>query len=282
MPLSRQPETIIRSDLDLTLTKTNDSPAVISGNARLRDSFFLHDIADLAPGRVASPSRRPPYFSIEIQPLADWRLAVHVTGERFLKVRSTIFNGEVSANFNLQGTLKEPLALGDVRINSGLVRFPFANLKVQQGFVTLNSQDPYRPHLLVSAASEQSGYDLKLEVTGPADAPILQLSSTPPLSSEQILLMVTAGDLPREEHSLSTQQRAQTLALFVGKDLFARLGFGDEKEQRLTIHSGEQISEQGNPTYNVEYELTDRWSLVGEYDRFNAFNAGLKWRVYSK
>jgi len=162
------------------------------------------------------------------------------------------------------------------------VRFPFASLKVQQGFVTLSSQDPYRPQVLVTAAAKQYGYDIKLDVSGPADAPVLQFTSTPPLSSEQILLMVTAGELPREERSLSTQQRAQTLALFVGRDLLAKLGFGDDKEQRLTIHSGEQLSEQGRPTYNVEYGLTDRWSLVGEYDRFNAYNAGFKWRIYSK
>jgi len=207
---------------------------------------------------------------------------VQVTGERFLNVRSTIFNGEVSANLRLQGTLKEPLALGDVRVDSGLIRFPFANLRVQQGFVTLTSKDPYRPQLLVSATSKQYGYDLKMEVSGPADAPILQFTSTPPLSSEQIVLMITAGDLPRDERSLTTQQRAETLALYVGRDLLTRLGFGDEREQRLTFHSGEQLSDQGRPTYNVEYQLTPRWSLVGEYDRFNAFNAGLKWRIYSK
>jgi translocation and assembly module TamB len=282
VPLARQPESIIRSDLDVTVTKTNDNPALVSGKAHLRNSFFLHDLADLVPKRVASPSRRPPYFSIDAEPLADWRLAVQVTGERFLNVRSTLFSGEVSANLTVQGTLKEPLALGDVRVDSGFVRFPFANLKVQQGFVTLTSQDPYRPHVTVSAVSRQYGYDIKMEVSGPVDAPILQFSSTPPLSSEQIILMVTAGELPREERSLSTQQRAETLALFVGKDLLTRLGFGDKQEQRLTIHSGEQLSDQGRPTYNVEYSLTDRWSLVGEYDRFNAFNAGLKWRIFSK
>ena len=72
------------------------------------------------------------------------------------------------------------------------------------------------------------------------------------------------------------------MAIFLGKDLLAKLGFGDQNEERLIINSGQEISEQGRPTYSLEYKLTDRWSLVGEYDRFNAFNAGLKWRVYSK
>ena len=282
VPLSRQPESIVRSDLDLTVTKTNDASPILAGTAHLRDSYYLHDLADLVPGKVTSPSRRPPYFTIEAEPLAEWRLAVRVAGERFLKIRSTLFNGEVSANLNLQGTLKEPIALGDVRVDSGLVRFPFASLQVQQGFVTLSSADPFRPQILLSAGSKYYGYETKMEVSGPVDAPVLQFTSIPPLSSEQIVLMLTAGELPRDVRAITMQQRAQTLAVFLGRDLLTRLGFGDESQQRLSIRSGEQLSEQGRPTYSMEYKLTDRWSLVGEYDRFNALNAGLKWRIFSR
>jgi len=214
--------------------------------------------------------------------LADWRLAVTAEGVRWLKIRTAVFNGEVSANLHLQGTLKEPIALGDLKIDSGIVRFPFANLQVHQGLVSLNSQDPYRPQLLVRAASRQFGYDIHLEVTGPVDTPVIQFTSNPPLSSEQILLMITAGQLPQGSFSLTPQQRAQTVALFLGRDLLAKLGFGDQSQERLTIHSGEEISEQGRPTYHVEYKLTDRWSVEGEYDRFGDFNAGFKWRIYSK
>src|SRR5438034_277487 len=174
VPLSRQPESIIRSDLNLAIKKTNGAPPLVSGTVRLRDSYYLSDLADLVPGRVSSPERRPPYFSVEEPGLADWRLAVRVGGERGLKVRSTLFNGQVSPNLRVQGTLKEPLALGDVKIENGTVKFPFASLDVQRGFVTLTSEDPYRPHLMVTAASKKFGYDVRMELTGPADEPIIQ------------------------------------------------------------------------------------------------------------
>jgi len=282
VPLSRQPESVIRSDLILSVTKTNGAPALVSGEARLRDSFYLSDLRDLVPGKVASPSRRPPYFSVEDEPFADWRLSVHVAGEKAVRVRSTLFNGQITPNLRIQGTLREPIALGDLKVDNGLVRFPFADFQVQQGLVTLSSDNPFQPALLVSAGSRRFGYDVKMEVTGYADAPIIQFSSTPPLSSEQLVLMVTAGELPRTGATLSPQQRAQTAALFVGKDLLARWGFGDSSEPRLTITSGQELSEEGKPTYNIEFKLTDRWALEGEYDRFNAYNAGVKWRVYSR
>ena len=72
------------------------------------------------------------------------------------------------------------------------------------------------------------------------------------------------------------------MALFLGRDLLSKLGLGDQSQERLTIRSAEEISEQGKPTYHVEYKMTDTWSIVGEYDRFGDFNAGFKWRLYSK
>lgn len=282
VPLARSSEYIVRSDLDLKVDKTNGAPPVVFGTAHLRDSFFLSDLGDLTPGKVASSSERPPYFSIDDPAVADWQLAITVEGLRWLRLRTSLFNGEVSANLHLQGTLKDPIAIGGLKVDSGLVRFPFANFQVQQGLVTLASQDPYHPQLLVRATSKQFGYDLRLEVTGAADSPIIQFTSNPSLSSEQILLMITAGQLPQGAYTLTPQQRAQTVALFLGRDLLSKLGYGDQSKERLTINSGEEVSEQGRPTYHVEYKLTDRWSLEGEYDRFGDFNAGFKWRIYSK
>jgi len=197
-------------------------------------------------------------------------------------VRSTIFSGLITPNLRIQGTLKDPIALGDAKVDAGTVNLPFADFQVQQGLVTLRSDNPFRPVLLVSATSRRFGYDIKMDVTGFADAPVIQFSSTPPLSSEQLVLIVTAGELPRTGFTLTPQQRAQTAAIFVGKDLLAKLGIVDTGEARLTIVSGQEVSEEGRPTYNIEFKLTDRWALEGEYDRFNAYNAGLKWRVYSK
>ena len=282
VPLAREPEYIIRSDLDLKIAKTNGAPPIVLGAAHLRDSYYLSDLAALVPSGVSKPSSRPPYFSIDNATLANWRLAVTVDGVRWLKLRTSLFDGEVSANLHLQGTLEEPVVLGGIKIDSGLVRFPFGNLDVQQGLLTLSSQDPYHPTLLVRAASKQFGYDIHMEVSGPIDVPIIQFTSNPSLSSEQILLMLTAGQMPQGTYTLTPQQRAQTVALFLGRDLLAKLGLSDQTQERLTIRSGEEISDQGHPTYHVEYKLTPRWYVVGEYDRFGDFNGGFKWRIYSK
>ncbi|MEO5803703.1 MAG: translocation/assembly module TamB domain-containing protein [Verrucomicrobiota bacterium] len=282
VPLARSPDFILRSDIDLGIANKQGGVPVISGALNLRDSFYLSDLKLLIPGKVAKPKNRPPYFSVETEPLANWHLNIAVRGENSLKVRSPLFRGELSANLKLDGTLKEPIALGDARINSGVIQFPFANLRVDQGFISLTSDNPYRPHLSVSASSRTFGYDVKMEVSGPADKPNIEFSSNPGLTSEQILLMVTAGELPRDEINFSTQQKAGRLAFFLGKNLMSKFGSNDARDDKLEIRSGENVSEQGRQTYYLEYKLTDDWSIVGEYDRFGGLNAGFKWKFFSK
>ena len=199
-----------------------------------------------------------------------------------MRVRTPVFRGVLSANFKLAKTLAEPMAIGEAKIPSGQIQFPFGNLSIEQGIVSLTSEEPYRPQLLITAGARLYGYDVQMEVSGFADEPTIKFTSVPTLNSEAILLMLTAGELPKRELSISKQQKAARLALFLGRDLIGRLGGDEASAERLTIRSGEDISEQGKATYAVEYKLTDRWSAVGEYDRFNAVNAGLKLKVFSR
>ena len=136
--------------------------------------------------------------------------------------------------------------------------------------------------MLAAASSRLYGYNIKMEITGTASAPLVSFSSTPPLTSEQVLLMLAAGELPREELSFSREKRVGNFALYLGKDVIARWLGNEDSADRLTIRSGEDISQEGKTTYYLEYKLDEDWSVVGEYDRFNALNAGLKWRIFSR
>ena len=74
--------------------------------------------------------------------------------------------------------------------------------------------------------------------------------------------------------------RLAMIGAYLGRGLFQDLGFGGE--DRLEISAGERISRDGRETYEFEYKLGGRWSLLGEYDRFDSYNAGLKWRAYTE
>jgi translocation and assembly module TamB len=282
VPLVRRPGFLLRSDLDVRLESAPDQPPRLSGEVRLRDGLFLQDIAALLTGRLERPPVRPPYFSVTNAPFADWRLDLRVVGDRFLRVRVPVFIGTISANGRLRGTMRAPVVTGDARIQSGRVLFPFGTLPVDQGYATLSEGDPRGPALAVVATGRNFRYYVRLEIEGSADDPLIQFSSTPPLTSEEILLMLTAGELPQREIVYSTEARAGRLATYLGREMVTRFVGDETAEERIIINTGENIAEDGRTTYSIEYRLHPRWSVVGEYDRFNALNAGLKWRVFTR
>lgn len=284
IPLVREPDIILRSDLDLTVSNQKRGEPVVSGLLNLRNSVYLRDLADLIPGQVSTPRRRPPYFSVATGPLAGWRLDLAVKGTNFLKVRTPYFVGGVSADFRISGTLKEPVALGEATIPSGMILFPFSNMEVKQGLISLFSDNPFRPQLFITAAGRVFGYDTRMQVTGPADQPKIEFSSTPPLSSEQVLLLVASGQLPGGVAGISTQQQAQRVGVFLGKSFLSKFGVGGGTN-RLTIRSGQYITEPGTTTYTLEYKLSKDLSIVADYSNYSGFNDlvfSLKRRIYSK
>ncbi len=283
LPFVRRTGLLVRGDLDLKLTTTPRGGEVVSGTVRLRDSLFLQDMRGLLPGGGAqSKSRRPPYFSVETVPINAWRLDVSVEGDQFMRIRTPVFNGIASMRFKLGGTLEDPLATGEATIDEGRVRLPFAPFDVQSGRVALTAEQPYEPQIAVAATARRFGYDVRMELNGAATAPVLTFTSNPPLEHGQVLLMVMAGESPRQEVSTTDQQRAAKLGAFLGQSLLASFGGDSENADRLSISSGEKVSRQGRETYDIEYRLNERWSVTGEYDEFDEYNAGVKWRVYSR
>lgn len=282
LPLARKPGLVIRGDLNLTAQAKGDEVPLIAGQVDLHDSFYFAHLRLMPSGAVATPSRRPPFFSIEHEPFNQWKLDVDLRGPGFLDVRGPIFQGKISANFDLAGTLEEPVALGAATLDSGQIRFPFASLTIQQGEISLRRENPFQPQLFIVAGGMAFGYDLRMEITGTGQEPIIEFFSNPPLTSEQALLMVTTGELPRDEIRFTSQQRASRFAIYFGRNLLYELTGDDSASDRLVIRSGEQVSEGGRETMVIEYRLTENWSVLGEYDRFDEYNVGLKWNIFSR
>ena len=282
VPLARQTGLLLRGDLDLQLRSPAGGAPRISGTVSLRDSLFLSDLRSLLAGGPRGSGRPPPYFAVETPGLRDWLLSVAIRGDRFLRLRTALFNGVASANFQLGGTLGAPWATGEATVAEGRLTLPFATFRVQRGRAFLSSANPFEPQVELTGTSRSHGFDLRLEATGPASDPALQFSSAPPLSSEQILVLVMAGEFPQPETGTSVRPGYASLGTFLGQSLLNNVSGDGIDPDKLTLLAGGDVSRQGRETYTVEYELSKRLSLLGEYDEFDHFNAGLRWRLFSK
>ena len=282
VPLVRDAGLLIRSDLALRLKGDTTQDTHVTGTVRLHDSLVLSDVRSLIPsgGSRTTTSRRAPYFSIQAEPAAHWKLGVDVIGPRFLRLRTPLFSGLASTRLRLTGTLKEPRAVGEVTLDEGAVTLPFATFRVQQGGVSLTEANPFDPQIAVTATGRRLGYDLRLEVAGSVASPAVRFSSSPPLDSERVLLLVMAGESPVGEIDYSGQQRFVRLGAYLGQSFVSRISADPARAERFALTSGERVSRQGRETYAFSYPLDDRWALVGEYDEFDEYNLGVKWRIF--
>lgn len=286
LPLVRNTGLLLRSDVEL---HANTNPAGItrlSGALTVRDCLVLAslNLRTLLPSGRRGVTRQPPYFAVPVEPFRDWPLAVEIRAPRAVRVRTTVYNGVASGFFQLGGTLGEPRAVGQLTVDQGQVLFPFATFTVQQGAVRLSEADPFHAVVSLNATSQRRDYQMRLEVTGELPAPNVTITSSPALEAADVLLMVMTGQSPATDTVVgrtgSGGQRLALLGAYLSRGLFQDLGLGGE--DRLEISAGEHISRQGRETYEFEYKLGERWSLTGEYDEFDAYNAGLKWRVYTE
>lgn len=280
LPLVRNAGLLVRSDIDLAFEAGRTARPRISGRLRLRPSLLLVDIRDLAATGDGLPARAP-YFRIETEPFRDWNLDVQLEGERFLQVRSPFFEGAVSTKLALRGTLGDPRAIGDVKIAEGRIVMPYASFQVDAGTISLSPDNAADPALSVRGTTRSFGYELQLDVGGTVSAPQVTFSASPSLTADEIVLLLVAGEDPQQRTRRTTAARATELGTYVGRELFNQLLPGSGKARALSIATGEDLSEQGRQTYSLEYQLSDRLSLTAEYDEYDEYNAGIKWRLKS-
>ncbi len=279
----RSPEALLRADLDVSIQRTNGAAnPTVGGTVTLHDGVVMMDVRDFVGINLEKPEQRPPYFSVDKQPVGDWALDLRLRGVRFARVASPAFRGTVSVDARLLGTLRDPRLLGEGVVDSGDITFPFGQLKVDQGRVRFTEAHPYEPQLEGRAEGMNFGYTITLNIAGTVSDPELRVSSVPPLSTREALQMLTAGTLPHSEYSFSESQKVQKVGAYLASDLISTITGNPSSESRLSLRSGQRVTTNGRLTYGMEYKLSDRWYLVGEYDRWSQFNAGVRWRVLEK
>lgn len=285
LPLVRKPGLLLRSDIDLSINNTASSETGITGTVLMKDGLFLLNRTNLMAGGAGggkTAQTRPPFFSVEVPPIDNWDLDIEVKGDRFIRLKTPAADGALSIDMKLQGKLREPFATGRVEFDEGNLFFPFSSFRIDYGVVELPVGDPYAPIIEVIGTSRRFGYDITVEISGSAYDPQVYFSSSPPLSSEQIMLMVMAGENPEGMFDYSGTQRASKLGSYISKGLFGNSSSDSNFFSRISFESGENLSEQGKETMEIEYQLDDRFQLVGEYDEYDFWNAGLRWRIFQR
>jgi autotransporter translocation and assembly factor TamB len=282
----------VRADMDLSV-KGPVKRLVVAGAVAITDGRLVKYFDLLGTLKGSSKPKTDmglQLFSIQKPPLSDMVFDVRLTSKKPFMIRNNLVRGAVRPELKLTGTGKIPVLVGEVYLDPTRISLPAGSLLFESGVVRFDPNRPDRPTLDLVGTSKMLGYDVTMLVEGPFDEPVVTLSSVPPLSNQELLLLLIAGQQPSSTGDAQASQRqSMNVAVFLGKDLMARWFGSDSVEasesilDRFEIGVGRAVTRSGEETIDAQFRIADgvlrdgdKLYLTGEKDMFDFYNAGLK------
>jgi len=282
----------VRADTDLTV-KGPLKRLVVAGEVAITDGRLVKYFDLLGTLKGSSKPKTDmglQLFSIGQPPLSDMVFDVRLTSKNPFTIRNNLAKGAVRPELKLAGTGEFPILAGEVYVDPTRISLPAGSLVFESGVIRFDPNRPDRPTLDLIGTSKMLGYDVTMLVEGPYDEPIVTLSSVPPLSNQELLLLLIAGQQPNAaDDPQASQRQSMNVAVFLGRDLIARW-FGSESSEagesimdRFEIGVGRAVTRSGEETIDAQFRIADdvlrdgdKLYITGEKDVFDFYNAGLK------
>jgi len=279
----------VRATSDLAIRGPLHAP-LVSGTVALRDGRYVKDFELLSFGGSAStPQARRglQVFSLRAAPYADLRFDVEVTSETPFRIDTNLTQGKVRPEIRLRGTGAVPLIEGTIYIDPMKVKLPSGPLRVRSGTLVFDESDPFLPTLELRADTRLRGYDIYLHVSGKYDEPEVDLTSSPSLPSDELLLLLLTGTPPTAAGRTDEdyKQGAQDVMFYLVRDMFGTISDSDDESwaDRIEVTTGGEITRSGAQTTRASVRLFDEVfvegdsiSVIGERDVYDKINFGLQ------
>jgi len=273
-PLIRTPDFLLHGDIDLHLRRMDsDTPALLTGDLNLRDGLLILDFEPLAARTAGQELPKPPFFSLDTAPFSEWLVDINVHGEEFLRLRSPYAKAVLSTQMNVTGALANPIWVGNVTTSEGTIDFPGVRMSLSRSEIFVTRENQSSLQLDLNSMGQMASYIVTLQVSGPMDDPHVEFASTPDLPNAQILQLLATGST--DGSSLGN------VGLYLGKGLF-NSGTGNSLWDRVSVEIGRDITESTKDTIDLYYDISDRLRLHGQYDKYDAQNLNLEWKVFSR
>jgi hypothetical protein len=186
---------LIKATPDLAANGTEKS-GTIKGTLGLEGSAVRRALA-VTPQLLAVAAETAPEAVPPVPAPADvWTLDLKLTSAAPIPVGADGAAGSLVPDLYLQGTVREPLLVGTIHADKLEVAWPSGAKLAAAGRVHFTAAKPWIPVLDLAGAGEAGAYDIRAGIFGPLDERKLLLSSAPPLTTEQIVLLLTTGVSP--------------------------------------------------------------------------------------
>jgi translocation and assembly module TamB len=208
-------------DADIGVTGQMLGRRTISGTIDIRNGETI--LPDSFPPQVVALTVRRPGDAIPAQQSAPQNgalnldLTIRSPGRFFVRGRG--LEAELQGETRIGGTGSEPVIDGGLTMRRGTLELAGQTIVLTAGKVTFDGaglRNRIDPTLDFAAETASGGVTAKLEVTGYASAPRIQLSSTPPLPQDEILARLLFRQSVKELSPFQLAEIAQAAASLSG------------------------------------------------------------------
>ncbi len=288
----------------LRRSKNENMQVTIAGRVFARRSVFSKDIdlADLVG------NRRDQVLSKGGSSFTAPRYDLIIEGRDALVVHNNIADLTASVSLELTGDADNPRLSGRIIANSGTILFRKDRYEVQRGVLEFPPDTSIEPVINLQAESEIGGYQVFVNLSGPLrDSELLTATvrSSPALPQADIVSLITTGSVTNTAGGIPTfaqtgintaaeiltdtivnnPVRKATDKLF-GLNVFeidpiisgrqlntsARLTVGRQINNNLRVTYSTNLSQDQNQVLALEYRVSNKLSLVAQYEHKSLSN----------
>ncbi len=239
----------------------------------------------------------------------DVDLNISIKGTENIFIQNNIARGPVSMSLNIMGTVSKPAIIGRFESDEGVIYFRGNEFRILEGS-NIDFVDPEGivPLFHILADTYRNNYYIRLSLDGTTDNFTLSLYSDPPLPEEDILSLLTFGQLSKEAKGLEggiaaseatalvtggIQQEVQYLTGFERFEIephtttegafSPKITLGKRMlEDRVFVIYSRAIGTAEEQVIKVEYKLDKNLFLVGSRDEIGSTGLDIKYRFEFK
>ncbi len=297
----------LNADISAELLITeSDKETLVSGDIRILRARFTRNI----DWRQMLLSKKTPMVTAKNERLRSVSLSISISGEDNIIIDNNIISAPARVDLILTGTAYSPTLLGRVELLGGKVFFRNNQFTVVNASADFTEPTEINPYIDITAITSVKGYNITLNLNGYIDEFNLSLSSEPSLDEVDILSLLTVGSLSSGVKGLEGGIGASEATMFITGKLQETLqerlrsltGFDRIELEpsviettgtlgpRVTVYK-RLLSDRLYVTYTttigaeteqllrVEFQLSNKVSLVGERDELGLIGGDIKFRL---
>ncbi len=226
----------------------------------------LEGVRERGDRPAGTPALAPPAPPGAPSGLPNIALAITIEAPRAVFVRGRGIDAEFGGTIEVGGTIQNPAVSGGLRLRRGEISIFDRRLAFTRGNISFDS-GTLVPSLDFVATARAREVTVNVNVTGPANDPKLEFSSTPELPQDEILSRLLFDRRASELSPFQLAQLAQVLAGAAGLETPGAGGILDRVRRFLALDRlavGEQQSETTGRTQGATLE-TGRYVADGVY-----------------